>query len=118
MTQTLVAGDPRRAIAQIALAPGTETGLVVMSVQLPLGISIPAGVHAVVDDGDAFSLPLLRCLRSGCLAARPLTLEEVAELRTGSAIALSFVGAPGTEVTLPVSLAGITAGLDATGWDR
>lgn len=118
LTQTLLAGDRRQAIARIALAPGEETGLIVLSIQLPLGISIPAGVRATVDDGDEIALPVLRCVRSGCVAARSLVSAELAELREGSAMSLRFLGVSGAEVMLPVSLVGLTAGLDANDWGR
>lgn len=105
-------------IAQFRLLPGVEPGVVLFSVQLPLGISIPAGVIASIDSGSDLSVPLLRCLRTGCIAARPLSGQELSSLRAGTAMSLRFVGAPSSEVTVPVSLVGLSDGLDATGWGR
>lgn len=113
----MVVGDTRQAIAQLGVAPDAQGGLV-LSALLPLGLSIPAGVRVAVGERDEMSLELMRCVPAGCIAAHALTADEIAALRSDTEITIRFDPDPGRTITLTGSLHGITAGLDATGWDR
>ena len=117
LTQTMVTGESRKVLAHLSLAPGRDGGLT-LSALLPLGLSIPAGVRVAVDDQDEITLDLERCVRAGCIAGHKLLVEEIATLRSGTVINIKFDAAAGRMIALAGSLSGISAGLDATGWDR
>lgn len=117
LTQTMVTAEARKAIAQLILAPGTDSGLV-LSTLLPLGLSIPAGVRVSIDEGDDIPMVIERCVRAGCIAGHQLSDSEIAALRSGTSITINFDAGKGRMLALTGSLNGISAGLDATKWDR
>ncbi|ATI44006.1 hypothetical protein CBW24_17855 (plasmid) [Pacificitalea manganoxidans] len=118
LKQTMVTpGEARRAVAQLTLMPGAEGQGPALSVLLPLGLIIPAGVSVAVDDDTPLAMTLLRCVAAGCVAQRALSAEDVAALRAGTVLKIRFANVPGRQITLDGSLKGVSAGLDATGWD-
>ncbi|AGI69027.1 invasion protein B-like protein [Octadecabacter antarcticus 307] len=116
LTQTMLAGELRQAVARLGLAPDADGGMV-LSALLPLGFSIPAGVRVAIDEGETIPLDLVRCVTAGCIAGHTLSADEITALRLGVLLAISFDSAAGRTITLAGSLDGISAGLDATGWD-
>lgn len=79
---------------------------------LPLGIMLPAGVKLSIDNAAPYGAQVRYCTHDGCMAF--LTLDDVVltELRKGRAATLAFQSFAGKDVTLPISLNGITAALD------
>lgn len=78
-----------------------------LTVNTPLGVLIPYGVRAKVDDGDVVPVPLLRCLNDNCAARAPLAEEAVDRLKKGSKATFGFFLQD--EVLVDISLNGFTA---------
>ena len=109
MVQTLSDENRRRVLqAEIRLI-GSTTQFALLA---PLGVLLPAGVSANIDDGAAETFAYHTCLAAGCIVRSELSAEKVAELRRGQEMTVRLKAADsGGEVTLRLSLSGISAAL-------
>jgi invasion protein IalB len=85
----------------------------VATLLLPFGILLDPGVTPQIDDQPP--LPALRfrtCLPTGCIVVFPVDAETLKKLRAGAVLKLSVTTAAETALTFPVSLNGLSAGLD------
>ena len=86
-----------------------------VNVILPLGFHIPSGVTLVVDGGQSFPLKIASCHSVGCQAETVMESKMRRAFTRGKV--LSVVMTPGNarskKVTLPMSLNGISGGLNA-----
>lgn len=81
----------------------------------PLETLLTAGISMQIDDQPAKIYPFTVCSGAGCMARLGFTAEEVAAMKQGAEITILLVPfvAPDQNVTLKMSLAGFTAGMDA-----
>ncbi|WP_440412072.1 invasion associated locus B family protein [Neorhizobium petrolearium] len=88
----------------------------VATLLLPFGILLSPGITPQIDDQPP--LPILHfrtCLPTGCVAVLPIDAETLGKLRTGSVLKLKVTTAAQTALTFPVSLNGLTVGIDRLG---
>lgn len=109
MVQTLTDENRRRVLqAEIRLI-GSTTHFALLA---PLGVLLPAGVSTNIDEGEAATMAFHTCLAAGCIVRSELSAEQVAELRRGKEMTVRLKAADtGAEVTLRLSLSGISAAL-------
>jgi invasion protein IalB len=85
-----------------------------MTVQLPNGLFLPAGLRLGVDSVEVASLPFQTCDGSGCYAQTPVTVDLVAAMQRGTTLTVTFQDVRQVEIAVPVSLAGFSAALART----
>jgi invasion protein IalB len=91
--------------------PKNESGLIVF---LPLGIYLPSGVVANIDNGKKFNLTVQQCIAGGCRATIALTKKRLKSLRAGQQLSIEFrMNLENEPIIIGSSLKGITKGLQA-----
>lgn len=82
-------------------------------ISVPLGIFLPPGVALQIDQGNPVRAPYEVCDPDACRAGFPLTGEMISNLKNGLSLQVTLENALGQKKSLPVSLSGFTAGLNA-----
>jgi invasion protein IalB len=83
----------------------------VMSIRLPFGLDLAAGLRVAVDSGQPSMLPFTTCEPNGCLIRATLTPEEVAAMKAGLTLNLGFAASDGRSPSASIPLAGFTDAL-------
>jgi invasion protein IalB len=84
-----------------------------LMVMVPLGMAIPVGIQAKVDeDKDIIKLPYTVCHQGGCAAEGPATPELIAKLKSGKQLMIAAVNVSGTPLGFPVPLVGFGPALE------
>jgi invasion protein IalB len=81
----------------------------------PLETDLQAGLAIQIDGGGAKQYPYSFCTLAGCIARIGFTAADVAEMKKGNTAKLMIVPAvaPDKQVDIKVSLAGVTAAIEA-----
>lgn len=85
----------------------------IISFAMPLGLYLPAGVKIQVDKQTPIEATVETCIQTGCRATLSLSAAAVGQLKRGNAATFTIQNLRRQNITLPISLKGITAGLDA-----
>ena len=92
----------------------TKRRKIILLALLPLGIYLPTGVAARIDQGPQFPLQLRTCTQTGCEAAAELVDKTLGAFKAGNQLFIGFkTAAKGKVFTIPASLKGVTKGLEA-----
>lgn len=101
-----------------------RTGLVVVSaairiiegqkinrliVQVPLGVSIRAGVSVGIDEHPEYRFAYMFCHTEGCTAEAEASEEMIDRLKKGKAMRVSGINMRGQQFDLPVTLSGFAS---------
>ena len=115
LQQTLLdqGGNPTATIELFNLPEGAQA-VAGATIVTPLETLLTRQVTLSVDGGQAKRYPFTVCTQSGCIARVGFTQADLDAFRRGAEAVMTIVpaGAPDTEVTLPISLVGVTAGYD------
>lgn len=108
-------GNPVAEISMFPLPEGSQA-IAGATIVTPLETLLTENLTLSVDGGAERIYPFTFCNAAGCIARVGFTTDEVAEFRRGNEATLSIVpaAAPDQTVTLTISLAGFTAGIEAT----
>jgi invasion protein IalB len=112
MEQTAVLSKTGQLVVLINIRVPTDIHAPVAPVQLPLGLNLPDGAKLQVDDGKAINLPIQTCEARGCYASSPIAPEQLAALRTGKQLKVSFQNLGKETITIPMPLADFAAAYD------
>jgi invasion protein IalB len=112
MEQTAVLSKTGQLIVLINIRVPTDTHAPVALVQLPLGLNLPDGAKLQIDDGKATSLPIQTCEARGCYASAPVAPEQLAALRAGKQLKVSFQNLGKETITIPMPLTDFAAAYD------
>ena len=91
-------------------APGQAP---VMSIRLPFGLDLAAGVRVAVDAGPPGAVAFATCEPNGCVARTTLTPEQVEAMKAGLELKLAFSTSDGRTLSATIPLAGFTAAMTA-----
>ena len=80
---------------------------------LPLGVALPPGVQMKVDEHEPVNFPIEVCVQDGCRAGLELTPDRLEMMKKGDKANVTFANVQRQGLTVPVSLAGFTAGVNA-----
>ena len=89
----------------------------VLRLTLPLGMILPQGTRAIVDQGQPMSAPYLICLPQGCMAEYEASEELIGKLKKGQNLMVQGVQ-PGGPLTLQVPLADFAKAYDGPPTDQ
>jgi invasion protein IalB len=88
----------------------TKTGqLIVLLVQLPLGLNLPAGAKFQVDDGKTSDLQIQTCEARGCYTNLQISPDVLAALKSGKQLKVSFQNMAKETISIPMPLADFAA---------
>jgi invasion protein IalB len=76
-----------------------------LRVTLPLGMQMPQGTRATVDDGQPMTAPYVICFTNGCLADYEASDELIGRLKTGKGLTVQGINSQGQPVSLILPLA-------------
>ena len=80
---------------------------------LPLGISLRPGVAMKIDERDQMNYDVNYCDPNGCVVLTEFPTEEIEAMKTGQSAFIGMRSATGQDITVPITLQGFTAALDA-----
>jgi invasion protein IalB len=110
--QTAVLSKTGQLIVLINIRVASDTHMPVATVQLPLGLNLPGGAKFQVDDGKVTDLQIQTCEARGCYAGAAIAPDELAALRSGKQLKLSFQNLAKETITIPMPLADFAAAYD------
>ena len=79
-----------------------------LMVMVPLGMALPAGVQAKVDDNEPIKLNYTLCHVGGCTAETQATDEIIEQFRNGKQVVVAAMNLAGKPIGFPVPLSGFT----------
>lgn len=125
-------GDGAKRICQISQAPTTKedkrTMLAVvvamvpqkdgqkapqMTIIAPLGTLLVPGLNLQIDENTANRAPFVQCAPVGCRTTLTLDATGIQNFKSGKQFKVSYVMPNGQSITVPISLSGFSAGIDA-----
>lgn len=80
---------------------------------LPLGVALPPGIRLKVDEHEPVNFPIEVCVQDGCRAGLELTPDRLNMMKRGNKANVTFANIQRQGLTVPVSLSGFTAGVNA-----
>lgn len=105
--QKIMSQDTRLTVASFAIARNKDSKDLRLTVVLPLGLDIPAGVSGQVG-GSKISYAVQTCVRRGCVASTSIDETLLAALHGSQGLATTFkMRAVAEPTTIQVSLKGL-----------
>jgi invasion protein IalB len=104
MEETLVLTNTGQLVTAVAVQSKPGTPQLVMTIRVPGGLYIPAGLTLQIDDGKAQVVPLQTCDQQGCYAETPISAELLAALKTGKRLSITCQNAAKNNFVLPLVL--------------
>lgn len=115
VAQTLQIGNPQQnLVAQVVFGKLKSDAPLRLVLQLPVGVWLPAGAQLTVgDNGKPLPVAFKFCIRA-CIADTDLTPQQASALSAATgAGSLAFQDRNQAQITLPISLKGLSAALAA-----
>ena len=75
-----------------------------LRVTLPLGMQLPQGTRAIVDQGQPMTAPYMICFPNGCMADYEASGELIGKLKKGQSLVVQGINSQGQAVSLPLPL--------------
>jgi invasion protein IalB len=114
LTQRLVLENNQQEIMRLTLSTIGDSDQVLLTARVPLGIFLPSGVAARIDNGEDFQLTPTFCRQEGCEAQVILGPDLLDAMKRGNEILVGFRQNPNSDtIVVPASLIGVSRGLSA-----
>lgn len=84
----------------------------------PVGVFLPPGLEAQIDDQPVQKVPFMVCSPQNCLAQIEATDEIIEKLKKGSELKIAVVNPRRQKVSFPVTLSGFTNAFDGQPMSR
>jgi invasion protein IalB len=110
--QTAVLSKTGQLIVLVNIRVPSDTHTPVVLIQLPLGLNLPAGAKLQVDDGKSIDLQIQTCEARGCYTSAPIAPEQLAAMKSGKELKISFQNLGKEIITIPMPLADFAAAYD------
>lgn len=101
-------GNTGRVLVSAAIREVQGTDKRSLMVMVPLGMALPAGVQAKIDDGEPIKLKYTLCHVGGCTAEAEATEELIEKFKNGEKIVVAAINLSGKPIGFPVPLSGFT----------
>ncbi len=111
VVQRELALPQKRLLAMIAIRYTGKGDQAQMTLTVPLGIAVGAGIGFRMDDGRWVKLPVITCVPAGCLAGTGLNAKDIAALEGASKGWVAYTVAGGKTLSIPVELKGLDKAL-------
>jgi len=114
MAQSLFVTQSGQQIAKISIETRTGEGATNRFVlQLPLGLSLKAGVTLVIDKKPSLTFDIQTCEATGCFVSGPLSDSLLDGMKKGKELKIILRNLKRDKIELPISLDGFSATFDA-----
>jgi invasion protein IalB len=110
--QTAVLSKTGQLIVLVNIRVPSDTHTPVILIQLPLGLNLPAGAKLQVDDAKTIDLQIQTCEARGCYTSAPIAPEQLAAMKSGKELKISFQNLGKEVITIPMPLADFAAAYD------
>jgi invasion protein IalB len=90
----------------------------VLRITLPLGMQIPQGTRAIVDQGQPMTAPYLICAPNGCIADYEASGELIGKLKKGQSLVVQAINSQGQAINLPLPLSDFAKAYDGPPTDQ
>jgi invasion protein IalB len=102
--ETLVTANTGQFVAAVAVRLRPNAREPVMTIRIPVGLYLPAGLNINVDDGKPLPVPLQTCDQQGCYGETSVNAVFLAALKGGKRLSLTFQNMAKSNVVLLVPL--------------
>jgi invasion protein IalB len=75
-----------------------------LRITLPLGMQLPQGTRAIVDQGQPMTAPYMICFPNGCMADYEASGELITKLKKGQSLVVQGINGQGQAISLPLPL--------------
>jgi invasion protein IalB len=110
--QQMVNRDDKQLVAQLTARVAPDTKAPMLTIQLPLGISLTEPVQLKVDNGPVERQPVQTCTNAGCIVAMPLKDPFLASLRGGTTLKITLQDPNKRTIAIDVPLLGFGLAFD------
>jgi invasion protein IalB len=110
--QTAVLTKTGQLIVLLNIRVASDTRQPIATLQLPLGLNLPAGAKLQVDDGKVSELPIQTCEQRGCYANSPIASDMLAAMKSGKQLKVSFQNLGKETITIPMPLTDFATAYD------
>jgi invasion protein IalB len=110
--QTAVLTKTGQLIVLFNIRVPSDTRQPIATIQLPLGLNLPAGAKLQVDDGKVTELQIQTCEQRGCYANGPIAADLLAAMKSGKQLKVSFQNLGKETITIPMPIADFAAAYD------
>ena len=111
--QNLVLTQNGQRLLHVAIGYSHGSTRPTAALTVPLGVSLKPGLKLQVEDGAITRIRYDRCDPNGCVGTLVLNGQLLYALKMRGKASVTFEDADGREVVVPVSLMGLTAGLES-----
>lgn len=111
MSQELFSAEARARVLAVSVAKAASGTGYEMTLALPHGVYLPAGVSVKVDSNPAVKTVIESSSPNGIFAILPMDEGLTATIKRGSTMMVNLRNMAGKDLQIPVSLAGFTATL-------
>lgn len=113
MEQRLILEGSGQFLARLMIRLPASTTVPVFLIQLPLGVSLPAGVDLNIDDLPETKLGFQTCDKAGCYVGGTLSNSMTNAMKAGNVVTISFEDSAKRPIKLNFSLSGFTKAFEA-----
>lgn len=110
--QQMVNREDKQLIVQLSARAAADTKAAVLTLQLPLGISLTEPVQLKIDSGSVERYPVQTCTNAGCIVSIPLKDPLLAAMRTGTILKISIQDTNKRTIAIDVPLLGFGLAFD------
>lgn len=111
MSQTLVAKNSGQRVLSAVIVKKAG-GAYAMTLGLPHGLNLPAGVQLSIDDGEKLPVQIGTADQSGSYATLDISAKLLASLKKGAILNVTVKANAGGDLVLQLSLTGFGAALE------
>ncbi len=111
VVQRELAMPQKQMLAMLAIRYTGKDGKAQMTLTVPLGIEVGAGVGFRIDNGKWVKLPVITCLPTGCLAGIGLNAKDISALEGAAKGWVAYTADSGKTLSVPVELKGLKEAL-------
>jgi invasion protein IalB len=110
--QQMINREDKQLIVQLSARTAADTKAALLTLQLPLGISLTEPVQLKIDNGAVERYPVQTCTNAGCIVSIPLKDPLLAALRAGTILKISIQDTNKRTIAIDVPLLGFGLAFD------
>lgn len=107
--QSIIETKSRQLLMQVVVRVPSDTRKPVLTIQMPLGLFLPAGVALRFDEGKPERYDVQTCDQKGCYFQVPVSNEMLQQMGKGKQMMVTFQNLGKQDINVPVPLNGFIA---------
>ncbi len=110
--QSIIETKTRQLLMQVVVRVPPDTRKPVLTIQMPLGLFLPAGITLRFDEGKPERFDVQTCDQKGCYLQMPVSNEMLQEMAKAKQMSVTFQNLNKQDIGVPVSLNGFMVAYD------